>query len=92
MAKSAFNFYVNNKITKCLGGTVNIEAVRENFYTELFQHTNLPRNYSFAPIIKEINQIIERYTQQQFPITYTDKDKGRLQTPAVMPKEIQLPT
>ncbi|KAG9295359.1 hypothetical protein G9A89_013388 [Geosiphon pyriformis] len=79
-AESAFNFYVNNKITECLGGTVNIEAARENFYTELFQHTNLPRNYSFAPIIREINQTIERYTQQQFPITYADKDKGRLQT------------
>ncbi|KAG9286444.1 hypothetical protein G9A89_014610 [Geosiphon pyriformis] len=91
-AKSAFNFYINDKITECLGGTVNIEAARENFYTELFQHTNLPRNYSFTPIIKEINQTIKRYTQQQFPITYADKDKERLQTPAVMPKEIQLPT
>ncbi|KAG9301484.1 hypothetical protein G9A89_008336 [Geosiphon pyriformis] len=30
----------------------------------------------------EINQTIERYIQQQFPITYIDKDKGRLQTPA----------
>ncbi|KAG9306649.1 hypothetical protein G9A89_004196 [Geosiphon pyriformis] len=91
-AESVFNFYVNDKITECLGGTVNIEAVRENFYTELFQHTNLPRNYSFAPIIKEINQTIKRYTQQQFPITYADKGKKRLQTPAVTPKEIQLPT
>ncbi|KAG9284439.1 hypothetical protein G9A89_023696 [Geosiphon pyriformis] len=91
-AESAFNFYVNNKITECLGGTVNIEAARENFYTELFQHTNLPRNHSFAPIIREINQIIEKYMQQQFPITYADKGKGKLQTPAVMPKEIQLPT
>ncbi|KAG9297957.1 hypothetical protein G9A89_018785 [Geosiphon pyriformis] len=88
----AFNFYINNKITDCLGGTVNIESARKNFYTELFQHISLPRNYSFAPIIKEINQIIKRYTQQQFPITYADKSKGRLQTPAVMLKEIQLPT
>ncbi|KAG9295307.1 hypothetical protein G9A89_021238 [Geosiphon pyriformis] len=59
-AESAFNFYVNHKITKCLGGTVNIKAARENFYTELFQHTNLPRNYSFAPIIRKINQTIEK--------------------------------
>ncbi|KAG9293066.1 hypothetical protein G9A89_016428 [Geosiphon pyriformis] len=86
-----FNFYVNNKITDCLRRTINIESVRENFYTELFQHTSLPRNYSFTPIIREINQIIKRYTQQ-FLITYTDKDKGRLQTPAVTPKQIQPPT
>ncbi|KAG9299907.1 hypothetical protein G9A89_009634 [Geosiphon pyriformis] len=91
-AESAFNFYVNNKITECLGGTVNIEAARENFYTELFQHTNFPRNYSFAPIIREINQIIKRYMQQQFPITYADKDKGKIQTPTATPKEIQLPS
>ncbi|KAG9286112.1 hypothetical protein G9A89_010126 [Geosiphon pyriformis] len=91
-AESAFNFYVNDKITECLEETVNIKAARENFYTELFQHTNLPRNYSFAPIIREINQTIEKYTQQQFPITYTDKGKGKLQTPAVILKEIQLPT
>ncbi|KAG9297160.1 hypothetical protein G9A89_019441 [Geosiphon pyriformis] len=89
-AESAFNFYVNNKITDCLEGTVDIESTRENFYTELFQHTSFPRNYSFAPIIREINQIIERYTQQQFPITYADKSKGRLQTPVVTPKQIQL--
>ncbi|KAG9307272.1 hypothetical protein G9A89_017100 [Geosiphon pyriformis] len=88
--ESAFNFYINDKITDCLRGTVNIKSARENFYTELFQHTSLPRNYSFAPIIREINQTIERYTQQQFPITYTDKGKGRLQTPAVTPKQIQL--
>ncbi|KAG9305840.1 hypothetical protein G9A89_006251 [Geosiphon pyriformis] len=34
--ESAFNFYVNDKITDCLRRTVNIEAARENFYTELF--------------------------------------------------------
>ncbi|KAG9304856.1 hypothetical protein G9A89_000769 [Geosiphon pyriformis] len=78
-AESAFNFYVNNKITECLEGTVNIKAARENFYTKLFQHTNLPRNYSFAPIIRKINQIIKRYTQQQFPIIYTNKDKKRIE-------------
>ncbi|KAG9294144.1 hypothetical protein G9A89_021503 [Geosiphon pyriformis] len=32
------------------------------------------------------------YTQQQFPIIYADKDKERLQTPAVTPKKIQPPT
>ncbi|KAG9293548.1 hypothetical protein G9A89_005551 [Geosiphon pyriformis] len=90
-AESAFNFYINDKITDCLEGTVNIESARENFYTELFQHTSLLRNYSFAPIIKEINQTIERYTQQQFPITYADKGKERLQIPAVIPKQIQPP-
>ncbi|KAG9291560.1 hypothetical protein G9A89_021979 [Geosiphon pyriformis] len=88
-AESAFNFYINDKITDCLRGTVNIESARENFYTELFQHTSLSRNYSFTPIIREINQTIERYTQQQFPITYADKGKGRLQTPAVTSKQIQ---
>ncbi|KAG9285853.1 hypothetical protein G9A89_013278 [Geosiphon pyriformis] len=78
-------------ILTCLGGTVNIELAKENFYTELFQHTSLPRNYSFTPIIRNINQTIERYTQQQFPITYADKGKERLQTPAVIPKQIQPP-
>ncbi|KAG9295051.1 hypothetical protein G9A89_017845 [Geosiphon pyriformis] len=29
------------------------------------------------------------YTQQQFPFTYADKDKERLQTPVVTPKKIQ---
>ncbi|KAG9306586.1 hypothetical protein G9A89_004783 [Geosiphon pyriformis] len=91
-AESAFNFYVNDKITDCLGGTVNIKSARENFYTELFQHINLPKNYSFALIIREINQTIKRYTQQQFPITYADKGKERLQTPVVTPKKIQPPT
>ncbi|KAG9298328.1 hypothetical protein G9A89_002816 [Geosiphon pyriformis] len=90
--KSAFNFYINNKITNCLEGTINIKLARENFYTELFQHTSLPKNHSFTPIIKEINQTIEKYTQQQFPITYTNKNKRRLQTLAVTPKRIQLPT
>ncbi|KAG9296229.1 hypothetical protein G9A89_014821 [Geosiphon pyriformis] len=88
-AESVFNFYINDKITDCLGGIVNIESARENFYTELFQHTSLPRNYSFTPIIREINQTIEKYTQQQFSITYANKGKRRLQTPAVTPKQIQ---
>ncbi|KAG9299636.1 hypothetical protein G9A89_020807 [Geosiphon pyriformis] len=89
LTKSAFNFYVSKKITNCLRETVDIESARKNFYTELFQHTSLPRNYSFVPIIRKINQTIERYTQQQFFITYADKDKGRLQTPTVTPKQIQ---
>ncbi|KAG9296294.1 hypothetical protein G9A89_014886 [Geosiphon pyriformis] len=88
-AKSVFNFYINDKITDCIGKTVNIESTKENFYMELFQHTNLPRNYSFVPIIREINQTIKRYTQQQFPITYANKGKGRLQIPTVTPKGIQ---
>ncbi|KAG9301279.1 hypothetical protein G9A89_012662 [Geosiphon pyriformis] len=87
--ESAFNFYVNNKITDCLGETVDIEFTRENFYTELFQYISLPKNYSFTPIIRKINQTIERYTQQQFLITYADKGKERLQTPAITPKQIQ---
>ncbi|KAG9292937.1 hypothetical protein G9A89_016299 [Geosiphon pyriformis] len=90
-AESVFNFYINDKITDCLEETVNIKSARENFYTELFQHTSLPKNYSFAPIIREINQIIKRYTQQQFPITYANKDKERLQTPGITPKQIQPP-
>ncbi|KAG9285005.1 hypothetical protein G9A89_009815 [Geosiphon pyriformis] len=91
-AESAFNYYVNDKITDCLKGAVNIESARKNFYMELFQHTSLLRNHSFAPIIRKINQTIERYTQQQFPITYADKGKRRIQTLAATPKEIQLPS
>ncbi|KAG9293604.1 hypothetical protein G9A89_005607 [Geosiphon pyriformis] len=45
----------------------------------------------FAPIIREINKEIERYTQRTFSITYQDKDKGKLQTPAVTSKGIQIP-
>ncbi|KAG9291909.1 hypothetical protein G9A89_004847 [Geosiphon pyriformis] len=71
-AELVFNFYINDKITDCLGGTVNIESAKKNFYAEL-----------------EINQTIEKYTQQQFSITYADKGKGRLQTPVVTPKKIQ---
>ncbi|KAG9287267.1 hypothetical protein G9A89_008897 [Geosiphon pyriformis] len=89
-AESVFNFYVNEKITDFLRRPVDIESVRENFYTELIQHTSLLQNYSFAPIIREINQEIERYIQQQFPITYTDKGKEKLQTPAVTSRGVQL--
>ncbi|KAG9291462.1 hypothetical protein G9A89_021881 [Geosiphon pyriformis] len=74
-----------------LGRPVDIESARENFYTELIQYISLPWNYSFIPIIRKINQEIKRYTQQQFPITYADKSKKKLQTPAVTPREIQLP-
>ncbi|KAG9302903.1 hypothetical protein G9A89_022319 [Geosiphon pyriformis] len=90
-AESAFNFYVNERITNFLGRPVDIESARENFYSELIQHTNLPRNHSFAPIIREINQEIKRYTQKTFPITCQNKDKEKLQTPAVTPKGIQIP-
>ncbi|KAG9295560.1 hypothetical protein G9A89_003863 [Geosiphon pyriformis] len=56
-AESTFNFYINEKITDCLGGTVNIELARENFYKELFQHTrklikplkSIPNNNSPLP-------------------------------------------
>ncbi|KAG9289424.1 hypothetical protein G9A89_007985 [Geosiphon pyriformis] len=91
-AESVFNYYINDKITDCLEEIVNIKSARKNFYMELFQHTSLPRNHSFVPIIREINQTIERYMQQQFPITYADKDKGRIQAPAATPKGIQLPS
>ncbi|KAG9290363.1 hypothetical protein G9A89_007094 [Geosiphon pyriformis] len=91
-AELVFNYYVNDKITDCLRGTINIESAKKNFYTKLFQHTSLPRNHSFAPIIRKINQTIERYMQQQFPITYADKGKGRIQIPAATTKEIQLPS
>ncbi|KAG9301475.1 hypothetical protein G9A89_006572 [Geosiphon pyriformis] len=89
-AESAFNFYVNERITNFLGRSVDIELAIKNFYSELIQHTNLPRNHSFTPIIRKINQEIERYTQRTFPITYQDKGKGKLQTPAVTPKGIQI--
>ncbi|KAG9295141.1 hypothetical protein G9A89_006122 [Geosiphon pyriformis] len=90
-AVSAFNFYVNERITDFLGRPVDIESARKNFYLELIQHTNLPKNHSFALIIREINQKIEKYTQRTFSITYQNKGKGKLQTSAVTPKEIQIP-
>ncbi|KAG9302361.1 hypothetical protein G9A89_011787 [Geosiphon pyriformis] len=40
----------------------------------------------------EINKEIEHYTQRKYPITYASKGKGKLQTPAVIPKRIQPPT
>ncbi|KAG9297821.1 hypothetical protein G9A89_000126 [Geosiphon pyriformis] len=45
-----------------------------------------------SQIAWEINQIIERYIQQQFPIIYADKGKERLQILAVTSKQIQLLT
>ncbi|KAG9296384.1 hypothetical protein G9A89_014976 [Geosiphon pyriformis] len=59
---------------------------------ELIQNTNLPTNHNFVSIITKINKEIEHYTQQRYPITYTSKGKGKLQTPAVTPKRIQPPT
>ncbi|KAG9298733.1 hypothetical protein G9A89_012801 [Geosiphon pyriformis] len=40
----------------------------------------------------EINKKIEHHTQQRYLITYANKGKGKLQTPAVTPKRIQPPT
>ncbi|KAG9286661.1 hypothetical protein G9A89_012211, partial [Geosiphon pyriformis] len=91
-AKSVFNFYVNKKIFSLLGTPVNTKSARETFYRELIQNTNLPTNHNFASIITEINKEIEHHTQQRYPITYTSKGKGKLQTPAVILKKIQPPT
>ncbi|KAG9285000.1 hypothetical protein G9A89_009810 [Geosiphon pyriformis] len=55
---------VNKRITDFLKKAVDIKSTRENFYTELIQYISLPQNYSFTPIIREINQEIEKYTQQ----------------------------
>ncbi|KAG9304304.1 hypothetical protein G9A89_019866 [Geosiphon pyriformis] len=91
-AESAFNFYINEKISSLLGTPVNIELARETFYRELIQNTNLPTNHNFASIITEINKEIEHHTQQRYPITYVSKGKGKLQTPTVTPRKIQPPT
>ncbi|KAG9293648.1 hypothetical protein G9A89_018985 [Geosiphon pyriformis] len=91
-AESAFNFYVNKKISSLLGTPVNTESARETFYKELIQNTNLPTNHNFASIITEINKEIEHHTQQRYPITYASKDKEKLQTPVVTPKKIQSST
>ncbi|KAG9290684.1 hypothetical protein G9A89_011647 [Geosiphon pyriformis] len=90
-AKSAFNFYVNEKISSLLGTPVNTKSARKTFYKELIQNTNLPTNHNFASIIIEINKEIEHHTQQKYPITYANKDKEKLQTPAVTPRKIQPP-
>ncbi|KAG9291615.1 hypothetical protein G9A89_022034 [Geosiphon pyriformis] len=80
--KSAFNFYVNEKISSLLETPVNTESARENFYRELIQNTNLSTNHNFISIITEINKEIEHHTQQRYPITYASKGKEKLQTPA----------
>ncbi|KAG9288786.1 hypothetical protein G9A89_023083 [Geosiphon pyriformis] len=80
--KSAFNFYINEKISSLLETSVNTESARETFYRELIQNTNLPTNHNFTSIITEINKEIEHHTQQRYPITYASKDKGKLQIPA----------
>ncbi|KAG9303868.1 hypothetical protein G9A89_005778 [Geosiphon pyriformis] len=89
--KSAFNFYVNEKISSLLRTPVNTESARETFYKELIQNTNVPTNHNFTSIITEINKEIEHHTQQRYPITYASKGKRKLQTPAVTPKKIQPP-
>ncbi|KAG9302592.1 hypothetical protein G9A89_007296 [Geosiphon pyriformis] len=76
-------------IAYLLGTSVNIKSARETFYNELIQNTSLPTNHNFASIITEINKEIEHHTQQKYPITYTNKDKGKLQTPAVTLQRIQ---
>ncbi|KAG9291643.1 hypothetical protein G9A89_022062 [Geosiphon pyriformis] len=90
-AESAFNFYVNEKISSLLETPVNTESARETFYKELIQNTNLSTNHNFASIITKINKKIEHHTQQRYPITYTSKSKGKLQTPTVTPRKIQPP-
>ncbi|KAG9307410.1 hypothetical protein G9A89_017239 [Geosiphon pyriformis] len=92
MAESVFNFYVNEKIAYLLGTPVNTKSARETFYHELIQNTSLPTNYNFTSIITEINKKIKHHTQQRYPITYASKGKGKLQTPAVTPQQIQPPT
>ncbi|KAG9286221.1 hypothetical protein G9A89_014207 [Geosiphon pyriformis] len=81
-----------HKISSLLETPVNTESARKTFYKELIQNTNLPTNHNFASIITEINKKIEHHTQQRYPITYASKGKGKLQTPTVTPKKIQLPT
>ncbi|KAG9305756.1 hypothetical protein G9A89_005154 [Geosiphon pyriformis] len=88
---TAFNFYVNEKISSLLVTPVNTESARETFYKELIQNTNLPTNHNFASIITEINKEIEHHTQQRYPITYTSKGKKKLQIPAVTPRKLQPP-
>ncbi|KAG9301805.1 hypothetical protein G9A89_003192 [Geosiphon pyriformis] len=73
--ESAFNFYVNKKISSLLGTLVNTESARETFYRELIQNTNLPTNHNFVSIIIEINKEIKHYIQQRYPITYINKGK-----------------
>ncbi|KAG9292785.1 hypothetical protein G9A89_006346 [Geosiphon pyriformis] len=90
-AKSAFNFYVNKKIFSLLGTPINTKSARETFYKKLIQNTNILTNHNFTSIIIEINKKIEHYTQQRYPITYASKGKGKLQTPAVIPRKIQPP-
>ncbi|KAG9285021.1 hypothetical protein G9A89_009831 [Geosiphon pyriformis] len=89
---NTFNCYVNKRIVYHLGGQGNPESAFNNFFSELFQSTTLPQNYLFTPLITKINQEIEKYTKQRFPITFADKKKGKLQTPVRTPKQIQLPT
>ncbi|KAG9296320.1 hypothetical protein G9A89_014912 [Geosiphon pyriformis] len=89
ISESAFNFYVNKRITYLLSTLVNIKSARETFYNKLIQNTSLPTNYNFTFIITEINKEIEYYTQQRYPITYASKDKRKLQTPAVTSQRIQ---
>ncbi|KAG9299791.1 hypothetical protein G9A89_013151 [Geosiphon pyriformis] len=88
-AESAFNFYIHKKISYLLKVPVKTNSARGNFYNELIQNTSLPTNYNFTAILTEINKEIEIYTQQRYPITYANKGKEKLQTPAVISQRIQ---
>ncbi|KAG9302409.1 hypothetical protein G9A89_011459 [Geosiphon pyriformis] len=90
--ESAFNYYINERIVYHLEGQKDPESAFNNFFSKLLQSTTLLQNYLFAPLITEINRKIEKYTKQRFFITFVDKEKERLQTPAKTPKQIQLPT
>ncbi|KAG9289715.1 hypothetical protein G9A89_014450 [Geosiphon pyriformis] len=90
--ESAFNCYVNERIVYHLEDQEDPESAFNNFFSELLQSTAFSQNYLFAPLITEINQEIKKYTKQRFLITFANKGKGRLKTPARTPKQIQLPT
>ncbi|KAG9294680.1 hypothetical protein G9A89_008159 [Geosiphon pyriformis] len=85
--ESVFNCYVNKKIVYHLGGQGDLKSAFNNFFNELLQSITLPQNYLFAPLITEINREIEKYTKQRFLITFADKGKERLQTPAETPNQ-----
>ncbi|KAG9302608.1 hypothetical protein G9A89_007312 [Geosiphon pyriformis] len=91
-AELAFNFYIHERISYLLGVPVETDSTRRNFYNKLIQNTSLPTNYNFTAILTKINKEIEIHTQQRYPITYANKGKEKLQTPAITPQRIQPPT
>ncbi|KAG9299625.1 hypothetical protein G9A89_020796 [Geosiphon pyriformis] len=71
-----------------------IGANHLGFAKSLFQHYsfNFYVNEKISSLLRTpINKEIEHHTQQRYPITYTSKGKGKLQTPAVTPRKIQPP-